>query len=93
MTESIRSWLEKLGLDLYAGDFEENDLDLDLAADLTDADLKDLGVASMGHRKKLLRAPSRPWRRHPRRSSRRPAQWNLLSNHRRLPLARPNAAS
>ncbi len=56
MTESIRLWLESLGLDLYAETFEENDLDVELAADLTDADLKDLGVASMGHRKKLLRA-------------------------------------
>jgi hypothetical protein len=56
MTASIRLWLESLGLDLYAETFEENDLDVELAADLTDADLKDLGVASMGHRKKLLRA-------------------------------------
>ena len=56
MTASIRSWLESLGLALYAETFEENDLDVELAADLTDADLKDLGVASMGHRKKLLRA-------------------------------------
>ena len=56
MTESIRLWLESLGLDIYAEAFEENDLDVELAADLTDADLKDLGVASMGHRKKLLRA-------------------------------------
>jgi class 3 adenylate cyclase/tetratricopeptide (TPR) repeat protein len=56
LTASIRSWLESLGLALYAETFEENDLDVELAADLTDADLKDLGVASMGHRKKLLRA-------------------------------------
>jgi hypothetical protein len=30
-----------LGLELYAETFEENDLDVELAADLTDADLKD----------------------------------------------------
>ncbi len=56
MTSAIRSWLSDLRLEHYADVFEENDIDLDLAADLAEQDLKDLGVASMGHRKKLLRA-------------------------------------
>ncbi|MEJ2122709.1 MAG: adenylate/guanylate cyclase domain-containing protein [Alphaproteobacteria bacterium] len=56
MARSIREWLAGLGLDRYAEVFEENDLDLDLVADLSDSDLKDLGVESMGHRKKILRA-------------------------------------
>ena len=56
MVSSIRDWLQSLDLGRYAETFEANDLDLDLAADLSDADLKDLGVTSMGHRKNLLRA-------------------------------------
>jgi class 3 adenylate cyclase/tetratricopeptide (TPR) repeat protein len=52
----IRDWLDGLGLSQYADAFSDNDLDLDLVADLSDSDLKDLGVTSMGHRKKLLRA-------------------------------------
>ena len=54
--ETTREWLEDLGLGRYADMFEDNDLDLDLVTDLSDDDLEKLGVASMGHRKKLLRA-------------------------------------
>ena len=36
--------------------FERHDLNLDLAADLSDEDLEKLGVTSMGHRKRLLGA-------------------------------------
>ena len=54
--ESTRDWLEGLGLGRYGEMFEDNDLDLDLVTDLSDDDLEKLGVASMGHRKKLLRA-------------------------------------
>ena len=54
--DSTRKWLEDLGLGRYADMFEENDLDLDLVTDLSDDDLEKLGIASMGHRKKLLRA-------------------------------------
>ena len=53
---SLREWLDGLGLGRYADAFEENELDLDLVADISDADLIDLGVSAMGHRKKLLRA-------------------------------------
>ncbi len=52
----IREWLEELSLGQYADVFEANDITLDLARDLTDADLRDLDVSSMGHRKALLRA-------------------------------------
>src|SRR5215472_10615497 len=54
--QQIADWLEKLGLDQYAQRFAENDIDFDLLADLTDQDLKELGVASLGHRRRLLRA-------------------------------------
>jgi len=56
LSDNIRDWLAGLALTQYAEAFEDNDLDLDLVADLADSDLKDLGVSSMGHRKKLLRA-------------------------------------
>jgi class 3 adenylate cyclase len=36
--------------------FAENDIDFDLLSQLTDEDLKDLGVASFGNRKRLLAA-------------------------------------
>jgi class 3 adenylate cyclase/tetratricopeptide (TPR) repeat protein len=52
----IRAWLKEQGLEQYGDAFAENDITFDLARDLTDGDLKDLGVASMGHRKTLLRA-------------------------------------
>ena len=40
----IRAWLEGLELEQYGGLFEANDITPDLARDLSDADLKDLGV-------------------------------------------------
>ena len=54
--QQIADWLEKLGLEQYAQRFAENDVDFDILADLTDQDLKELGVASLGHRRRLLRA-------------------------------------
>ena len=56
MPSDIAAWLAAHDLEKYAPAFEENDLDLDIVGDLDDGDLKDLGVASMGHRKRLLRA-------------------------------------
>ena len=37
-------------------DFQANDIDIKLLGRLTNDDLKDIGVASFGHRKKLLEA-------------------------------------
>ena len=54
--KEISDWLEKLGMSEYAQRFAENDIDLAVLGDLTDQDLKELGVASLGHRRKLLRA-------------------------------------
>jgi len=53
--QQIADWLEKLGLSEYAQRFAENDIDFTILPDLTDQDLKELGV-SLGHRRKLLRA-------------------------------------
>ena len=46
--------LEALGLGQYADTFAENDITLEMFAELTDKDLKELGVTALGHRKKLL---------------------------------------
>jgi len=54
--QQILDWLEKLGLGQYAKRFAENDIDFDVLNDLTDQDLEKIGVASLGHRRKLLRA-------------------------------------
>src|SRR5215468_6449950 len=54
--QQIADWLEKLGLGQYAQRFAENDIDFEILSDLTDQDLEKIGVTSLGHRRKLLRA-------------------------------------
>src|SRR5262245_63043175 len=51
----IAEWLASLGLEEYAQRFAENAIDLSVLRDLTDQDLKELGVL-LGHRRKILRA-------------------------------------
>jgi predicted ATPase/class 3 adenylate cyclase len=53
---AIEEWLASLGLGEYAARFAENDIDFAILADLTDQDLEKIGVASLGHRRKILRA-------------------------------------
>ena len=52
----IAAWLEELGLGRYASAFAENDIDFAVLPDLSDGDLRELGVGSLGHRKRLLAA-------------------------------------
>jgi hypothetical protein len=52
--QQVVDWLEKLGLGQYAQRFAENDISFSILPDLTDQDLKDIGV-SLGHRRQLLR--------------------------------------
>ena len=52
----VAAWLCELGLGQYAPAFGENAVDADVLPELTDADLLALGVAPLGHRKKILRA-------------------------------------
>jgi hypothetical protein len=54
--QQIADWLEKLGLGQYAQRFGENDINFSILSDLTDQDLKEIGVSSLGHRRHLLRA-------------------------------------
>jgi SAM domain (Sterile alpha motif)/Adenylate and Guanylate cyclase catalytic domain len=52
--QQVTDWLEKLGMSGYARYFADNDIDFSILGDLTDQDLKDIGVASLGHRRKIL---------------------------------------
>src|SRR5215831_1205618 len=49
-------WLRSLGLGRYEAAFRENDIDKTVLPSLTHGNLKELGVASLGHRVKLLDA-------------------------------------
>jgi hypothetical protein len=51
-----RVWLEEHGLGQYAEAFASSDVDPEVLRTLTADDLKELGVASLGDRKKLLAA-------------------------------------
>ena len=53
--QQITDWLKQLGMSEYAERFVESDVDTSVLRDLTDQDLKELGV-SLGHRRKMLRA-------------------------------------
>ena len=53
--KGIAEWLASIGLGEYAQRFAENAIDLSVVRDLTERDLKDLGVL-LGHRRKILRA-------------------------------------
>src|SRR5438445_13420989 len=55
MSDELRCWLEQIGLAQHAETFAASDIDLDVLPDLSDEDLKELGL-SLGHRRRLLRA-------------------------------------
>ena len=52
----IGGWLRRLGLERYEQAFRENEIDLRVLPELTADDLKELGVAAIGHRRLLLKA-------------------------------------
>ncbi len=51
----VTDWLEGLGLEKLAEVFAANDIDMDVLPEITEADLKDLGL-SLGDRKRVLAA-------------------------------------
>ena len=55
MMEDLRSWLSRIGLGGHTDRFAENGVDWDVLHELTEADLKELGL-SLGDRKRLLKA-------------------------------------
>jgi class 3 adenylate cyclase len=52
----VGAWLRGLGLGRYERAFRDNDVDAEVLPELTAEDLTGLGVASIGHRRKLLAA-------------------------------------
>jgi class 3 adenylate cyclase/predicted ATPase len=52
----ISAWLRGLGLERYEAAFRDNEVDGSVLRKLTADDLKDIGVAAVGHRRKLLEA-------------------------------------
>ena len=52
----VAAWLCSLGLPQYEQAFRDNDISADLLSTLTADDLRELGVVSLGHRKRLLAA-------------------------------------
>src|SRR5271154_3426230 len=55
MAEDLTRWLGEIGLGAHAASFAAQGVDLDLLADLSEADLKELGL-TIGDRKRLVRA-------------------------------------
>ena len=51
----VADWLRRLGLDRYVKAFKEAEIDAEVLPELTDADLRELGIP-LGPRKKLLKA-------------------------------------
>ncbi len=52
--KSVDDWLETIGLSEYAGLFARNKVDVEVLIELTDADLREIGIP-LGPRKKMLR--------------------------------------
>ena len=52
----IGTWLRSLGLQRYEEAFRDHHIGAELLPNLTSADLREIGVASLGHRKRLLSA-------------------------------------
>ena len=52
----VAAWLCGLGLEQYAQLFRDNDIDGEILCGMTGEDLKELGISSFGHRRRLLNA-------------------------------------
>jgi hypothetical protein len=52
----IKDWLRSLGLSDYTQAFADNHIDEEILLSLTVEDLKDIGIASVGHRRRLMTA-------------------------------------
>ena len=50
----VASWLRNLGLERYEATFRENGVSAEVLCHLTAEDLKELGVAGVGHRRQLV---------------------------------------
>lgn len=57
---SIEAWLGEIGLAEYAAAFRDNNIDAEVLPLLTADDLRELGVASVGHRRRIMAAAAAP---------------------------------
>ncbi|MGC1440301.1 MAG: adenylate/guanylate cyclase domain-containing protein, partial [Burkholderiaceae bacterium] len=55
-SDDMNQWLELLGLDQYQAQFADNDIGIELLPDLTHDLLMQMGIASVGHRLRILKA-------------------------------------
>ncbi|MCG6890120.1 MAG: AAA family ATPase [Gammaproteobacteria bacterium] len=56
MSEQVSKWLDGLGLGQYKASFFEHKVGMQILTEINDADLREMGVAALGHRKTLLKA-------------------------------------
>src|SRR5271167_4305081 len=49
----VAAWLQGLGLERYVPAFHDNEIDWEVLPKLTSEDLREIGVAAIGHRRKL----------------------------------------
>jgi len=56
MSQQVSEWLDGLGLSQYAANFAKHEVGLQILTELSDADLKEMGISALGHRKTLLKA-------------------------------------
>ena len=52
----VAAWLAELGLEQYEPAFRSQDIDAEVLAGLNEADLERIGVGSLGHRRRLMKA-------------------------------------
>jgi class 3 adenylate cyclase len=52
----VAAWLKGLGLERYAAAFRDNEIDWPVLPSLTADDLKEIGIAAVGHRRRLVEA-------------------------------------
>ncbi len=52
----VAAWLRGLGLEQYVQLFHDNDIDGEILRGMTAEDLKELGISSFGHRRRLFNA-------------------------------------
>jgi|BogFormECP03_OM2_1039629.scaffolds.fasta_scaffold38876_1 SAM (Sterile alpha motif) domain-containing protein len=53
---NVGDWLRNIGLGQYEAAFRENEIESEVPPNLTAEDLKELGVAILGHRRNMLAA-------------------------------------
>ena len=52
--DTIEKWISSIGMNQYVDVFKSNAVEISHLQELTDADLQDMGIAAIGHRKTIL---------------------------------------